>query len=45
MILYIENPKDNTRKLLPAIIPLAKLWDIKLIQINPLHYYTIKMRK
>ena len=41
MILYIENPKDTTRKLLELI----NLQDIKLIHRNPLHSYTLTMRK
>ena len=40
-ILYIENPKDTTRKLLE----LTNLQDIKLIHRNPLHSYTLTMRK
>ena len=39
MILYIENPKDSTRKLL------VKLQDIKSTHRNPLHSYTLIMRK
>ena len=41
MILYIENPKDTTRKLLALI----NFQDIKLIHRNPLHSYTLTMRK
>ena len=41
MILYIENPKDTTRKLLELINEL-KLQDIKLTQRNPLHSYTLQ---
>ena len=41
MILYTENPKDTTRKLLE----LTNLQDIKLIHRNPLHSYTLTMRK
>ena len=37
MILYIENLKDSTRKLLEL--------DIKSIHRNPLHSYTLIMRK
>ena len=40
MILYTENLKDTTRKLLEL-----KLQDIKLIHRNPLHSYTLTMRK
>ena len=36
-ILYIENPKDSTRKLLEL--------DIKSIHRNPLNSYTLIMRK
>ena len=43
MILYIENPKDSTRKLL--IKNIVKLQDIKLTHRNPLHSYTLTMRK
>ena len=42
MILYIENPKDSTRKLLELIV---KLQDIKSTHRNPLHSYTLIMRK
>ena len=46
MILYIENPKDTTRKLLELINEHSKkLQDIKLIHRNPLHSYTVTMRK
>ena len=49
MILYIENPKDSTRKLLELIndynVIKCKLQDIKLTQRNPLHSYTLTMRK
>ena len=45
MILYIENPKDTTRKLLELILNIVKLQDIKLIHRNPLHSYTLTMRK
>ena len=45
MILYIENPKDSTRKLLELINEYRKLQDIKLIHINHLHSYTYIMRK
>ena len=43
MILYIENPKDSTRKLLQLIN--VKLQDIKSTHRNPLHSYTLIMRK
>ena len=45
MILYIENPKDSTRKLVEPINEYVKLQDIKLIHRNPLHSYTLTMRK
>ena len=46
MILYIENPKDSTRKLLELINKyIVKFQDIKLIHRNPLHSYTVTMRK
>ena len=45
MILYIENPKNSTRKLLELINEYSKVEDIKLTHINPLHSYTLTMRK
>ena len=45
MILYIENPKDPTKKLLELINEYIKLQDIKSTQRNPLHSYTLIMRK
>ena len=45
MILYIENPKDSTRKLLELIMNTVKLQDIKSTHRNPLHSYTLTMRK
>ena len=45
MILYIENPKDSTRKLLELIKNIVKSQDIKLTHRNPLHSYTLTMRK
>ena len=42
MILYIENPKDSTRKLLEY----SKISGYKInMQKNPLHSYTLAMRK
>ena len=41
MILYIENPKDSTRKLLELIKIIVKLQDIKSTHRNPLHSYTL----
>ena len=47
MVLYIENPKDSTRKLVELISEYSKVQDIKLTHRNPLHSYilTITMRK
>ena len=45
MILYIENPKDSTRKLLELINEYSMLQGIKLTHTNPLHSYTLTMRK
>ena len=45
MILYIENPKDSTRKLLELSMNIVKVQDIKLPHRNPLHIYTLTMRK
>ena len=45
MILYIENPKDSTRKLLELISEYSILQVIKLTHRNPLHSYTLTMRK
>ena len=45
MILYIENPKDSTRKLQELIMSIVKLQYIKLIHRNHLHSYTLAMRK
>ena len=44
MILYIENPKDTTRKLLELINELVKLQDTKLMHRNLLHSYTLMMK-
>ena len=44
MILYIENPKDPTRKLLELINEYSKVAEHK-INRNPLHSYTLTMRK
>ena len=45
MILYIENPKDATRKLLELINEsIVKSRDIKLIHKNPLYSYTLTMK-
>ena len=45
MILYIENPKDITRKLLELINEYSKVEVIKLTHRNPLHTYTLTIRK
>ena len=45
MIIYIENPKDSTRKLLELINEYSKLAVHKLIQRNPMYSYTLTMRK
>ena len=45
MVLYIENPKETIRKLLELIIEYSKVADIKLTHRNPLHSYTLTMRK
>ena len=45
MILYIENPKDSTRKLLELIMTIVKLQGIKSTHRNHLHSYTLIMRK
>ena len=43
-ILYIENLKDNIRKLLELISELAKLQDTKSIHRNHLHFYILTMK-
>ena len=43
MILYLENPKDTTRKQ-SSSINLVKLWDTKLIHRNGLHFYMLTMK-
>ena len=45
MILYIENPKDATRKLLELINEYSKVAGYKLTHRNPLHSYALTMRK
>ena len=45
MILYTENPKDTTRKLLELINEYSKVEGYKLTHRNPLHSYTLTMRK
>lgn len=45
MILYLENLKDSTRKLLELIHDLAKLQDAKLIHRNRQHFYILTMKE
>ena len=45
MILYIENPKDSTRKLLELINKYSKVAGYKLTHRNSSHSYTLTMRK
>ena len=45
MILYIENPKDSTIKLLELINEYSKVAGYKINMRNPLHSYTLIMRK
>ena len=47
MILYIENPKDSTIKLLELINKYSKVtgYKINTQKSNPLHFYTLTMRK
>ena len=44
MILYIENPKDATRKLLELINEFSKVAGYKIDTQNPLHPYTLTMK-
>ena len=41
LILYIENPKDDTRKLLELINEFGKVAGYKLVHRNLLHFYTL----
>ena len=43
MMLYIENPKDTTRKLQKLINELSRLLDTKLMYINLLNFYILAM--
>jgi len=43
MILYRENPKDTTKKLLELINNSLKFQDAKSIYKIPLHFYTLIM--
>jgi len=45
MMLYIENPKDSTRKLLELINDYSKFVRCKSTHRNPLHSCTLIMRK
>ena len=45
MILYIENPKDSTRKLLDLINEYSKISGYKVNTKKSLHSYTLTMRK
>ena len=45
MILYIENPKESTRKLLEIINDYSKVAGYKINTQKPLHSYTLIMRK
>ena len=45
MILYIENPKDSTKKLLELINEYSKVAGYKINTQKPLHSYTLTMRK
>ena len=44
MMLYIENPKDTTRKLQKLINELSKLLDTELIYRNLLSFYILITR-
>ena len=43
MMLYIENPKDTTRKLQKLINELSRLLDTKLMYRNLLNFYILAM--
>ena len=45
MILYRENPKDSTRKLLDLINDYSKVAGYKINTRNLLHSYTLTIRK
>ena len=45
MILYIENPKDSTRKVVELINEYSKVSGYKITPINPLYSFTLTMRK
>ena len=43
-ILYTENPKDSTKKLLKLINDISQVAVTKLIYINLFHFYTLTTR-
>ena len=45
MILYIENPKDSTRKLLELINEYSKVAGYKINTQKPLAFLTLTMKK
>ena len=45
LILYTENSKDTTRKLLELVSEYSKLEGYKINTHNPLHSYTLTVRK
>ena len=45
LILYTENSKDTTRKLLELVNEYSKLEGYKINTHNPLHSYTLTVRK
>ena len=44
MILYIEDPKDATRKLLELISEFGRVAGYKLTHRNLLHFYILTMK-
>ena len=44
MILYIENPKDGTRRLLELVSEFGKIAGYKINTRNLLHSYTLTMK-
>ena len=45
MILYMENPKDSTPKLLEVIEQSVRWQDTKSMHRNQLHFYTLRLKK
>ena len=45
MILYKENPKDSTRKVVELINEYSKVSGYKIRPINPLYSFTLTMKK